>query len=350
MRTLVFVILIGLILGSCKKTEWGPQCINCDENLFSGNTTSSDVLIINEGNFNWGNASVSLYNTGTKQVVQNLFRQQNNNAQLGDVAQSMYQFNGLGYIVLNNSSKIEVVDLASFGSVATISGLTSPRYFLPVGSNKAYVTDLYSNSIQVIDLNVNSVVGNIPISGWSEELLMHNDTVYVCDMTNDNLLIIDPSNDVLVDSVKLARQPNSIVMDQNNKLWIMCDGGINQSNPALIKYNPQTRTIENTFTFPSVADSPGELKINTAGDGLYYINTHVYTMSIYDTALPSTSFIISNNSIYYSLGIDPGNGDVYVSDAIDYVQNGIIFRYSSTGNLIHQFNSGIIPGEFVFVQ
>ena len=196
----------------------------------------------------------------------------------------------------------------------------------------------------------NSISGSIALSGWTEELLLHNDTVYVCDVSNDNLLIINPNNNTLIDSVKLGVQPNSIVKDQNNKLWIMCDGGFNESNPKLIKFNPQTRTIESTFIFPSVSESPGNLKINATADHLYFINSNVYRMSINDISLPSSPLITSNSNVYYGLGIDPINEDVYVSDAIDYVQNGLVFRYSKSGNLIHQFNTGIIPGELLFIQ
>ena len=127
-----------------------------------------------------------------------------------------------------------MVDINSFSSIATITGFTSPRYILPISTNKAYVTDLYSNSIQIVDLISNSISGSIALSGWTEELLLHNDTVYVCDVSNDNLLIINPNNNTLIDSVKLGVQPNSIVKDQNNKLWIMCDGGFNESNPKLM--------------------------------------------------------------------------------------------------------------------
>ena len=333
---------------SCSKEELGPQCIDCtDENT---QTTPTDVLIINEGNFGFGNGSISLYNPSTQSVSQNVFLQSNNSIPLGDVVQSITQVNTKAYVVINNSNKIEVIDINNFNSLATITGFNSPRYFLPMNSNTAYVTDLYSNSIQVVDLNNNAIISSIALSGWTEELLLYNDTVYVCDMTNNNLLLINSANNTLIDSVKLGKQPNSLVLDQNNKIWIMCDGGFNQSNPELIRYNPQTRTIEATFVFPNVAESPGTLKINDAKDQLYFINANVYTMSINDAILPIAPFISSNSNTFYALGIDPNNNEVYVSDAIDFVQNGVIFRYTVSGSLIHQFNSGIIPGTFLFIQ
>lgn len=46
------------------------------------------------------------------------------------------------------------------------------------------------------------------------------------------------------------------------------------------------------------------------------------------------------------LTVNPANGEVYVADAIDYQQQGMIYRYSSEGVLIDEFYVGIIPGAF----
>jgi hypothetical protein len=335
-------------MAACSKDELGPQCLNCSTEETS--TQLADVLIVNEGTFNWNNASISLYQPSNKTVQQNIFSQANNALPLGDVAQSISQLNNNAYLVINNSNKIQVVDIHSFEALTTITGFTSPRYFLPINTSKAYVTDLYANSIQIVDLNSNAITGNIPTNGWTEQLILHNDTVYACDMTHENLLIINPNNNLLIDSIKLGEDPNSLLRDKNNKIWILCSGGINSTLPQLIRFNPQNRTIEATFTFPSIANSPSSLKINAAGDCLYFLNSNVFKMNINETVLPSTPFISNNNNTFYSLGIDPIHEEVYVSDAIDYVQNGVIFRYASTGVLIDQFNCGIIPGSFLFIQ
>jgi len=291
-----------------------------------------------------------VYNKSSNQVSQNVYEQQNNGLPLGDVAQSIYQLNGKGYVVLNNSSKIEVINMSNFSSTATIIGFNSPRFFLPINNAKAYVTDLYSNSIQIVNLTTNTIYGNIAVSGWTEELLIYNDTVYVCDVTNNQLLIINPQNDQLVGTIPIGENPNSLVIDKNNKIWILCDGGMSSSNPQLIQYNPANRTIEQTFIFPIISQSPNHLKINANGGVLYFLNDGVYQFNITDSNLPNSPIISSNSNLFYGLGIDPANNDIYVADAIDYVQNGIVFRYNSSGGLIHQFNAGLIPNGFLFVQ
>ena len=306
-------------------------------------------MIVNEGSFGNSAGTISRYQPPSKTVSNNLFSQTNGTV-IGSVAQSAYQIDNKAYIVVNNSNKIEVIDINDFTSLHTITGFNSPRYFLPINQHRAYVTDLYSNSIQIVDLNSNSITGNIPVQGWTEELLLHNDTVYVCDMTNNNLLIIDPNTNTLVDSVKLGESPNSMVVDKDSMLWIMCDGGFASSSPQLIKFNPQTRTKTTTYTFGNVSESPSNLKINATGDGLYFVNEHLYKMGIYENNLTTTPLITSNGNTFYEIGIDPTSEEIYIADAIDYIQNGTVYRHSSTGELLHQFNAGVIPGYFLFVE
>ena len=51
---------------------------------------------------------------------------------------------------------------------------------------------------------------------------------------------------------------------------------------------------------------------------------------------------------YYGLGVDPVNSDVYVADAVDYMQSGVVYRLNATGEQIDKFTVGIIPNGFCF--
>ncbi len=71
-------------------------------------------------------------------------------------------------------------------------------------------------------------------------------------------------------------------------------------------------------------------------------------MSIYDQELPDNPTINEETRNYYALGVDPTRNEIYISDALDYNQNGIVFRYSASGDFISSFEAGIIPGCFGF--
>ena len=71
-------------------------------------------------------------------------------------------------------------------------------------------------------------------------------------------------------------------------------------------------------------------------------------MHISDVALPSQALISENNRLFYALGVNPKNGEIFVCDAIDYVQAGVVYRYDKSGQEIHSFHTGIIPGHIFF--
>ena len=64
--------------------------------------TGDGLFICNEGNFQYGNATLSYYNPETKTVQNEIFYRANA-MKLGDVCQSMIIRDGIGWVVVNNS-------------------------------------------------------------------------------------------------------------------------------------------------------------------------------------------------------------------------------------------------------
>ena len=139
---ITLIAFAALAMFSCKKeTE--------DETPTKSFAANPDgIYVSNEGGFNTGKASIT-YSDGTEaETIQDVYKIANN-ASLGDICQSMIKINGLIYLVINNSSKIEVVQATTMKKTATITGLTSPRYMVQATTEKAYVSDLYSNQISI---------------------------------------------------------------------------------------------------------------------------------------------------------------------------------------------------------
>jgi hypothetical protein len=60
-------------------------------------------------------------------------------------------------------------------------------------------------------------------------------------------------------------------------------------------------------------------------------------------------FCDGEGKTFYCLGIQPENGDLYVSDVKDFVSRSAVLRYNKQGILVDEFYAGIISGDFFFL-
>jgi hypothetical protein len=343
-RFFIPAILIALtLLNSCKKQEIGPQCPACQDEVVP---TTTDVLIGCEGNFGWGNASLSSYNPITKNVSNQVF-QNVNGFGLGDVLQDITEINGTLYITMNNSSKIVMVDTSDYSFKGEITGFNSPRY-ITSKNDKAYVSDLYSNSIQIVDLVSKTITGNIVTQRWVEHLVIHQDYLYVTAPDTNWVFKINTLNDMIEDTIIVGKSPSGIAKDKNEKIWVLSSGGTNGELATLKKYNPFTSQIEQNIVFNSLTASPGNLRMDDAKENLYFLNEGLQSISIDDVAITSAKQIPTNGSVFYGMNVDPNNKDIYITDAVDYVQQGKVYRYDSIYQPIDTFVVGIIPQSIWF--
>ena len=146
-----------------------------------------------------------------------------------------------------------------------------------------------------------------------------------------------------------------IQKDKNGNIWIICSGrGAwhgEASEGHLVCIDPVDYSIIYDFEFPGSAQQPEKLTINNDGDILFYnYPGGIYKFEISSSELESSAFI-PYSGMFYSLAYDDVENIIYSSDALDYVQNGLVFRFNAnTGEMIDSFNAGIIPGEFFFTD
>lgn len=345
----LLVAVLLLATGSCMEWDYGR-----DTEDFT--VTGSGLFITNEGNFQYGNASLSFYQPRTGKVENEVFFRANG-MKLGDVAQSMTIHDGKGWIVVNNSHVIFAIDLETFRETGRIERLTSPRYIHFLSDEKAYVTQLWDNRIFVVNPKRYEITGYITVpdmnmeNGSTEQMVQYGRYVYCnCWSYQNRILKIDSQTDRVVDQLVVGIQPASLVMDRYHKLWCLTDGGYEGSpygyeTPALLCIDAETFRVEKQFRFRR-GEQPSELQLNGTRDRLYWINDDIWQMSVTANRLPVSPFLPRRNTKFYGLTVDPVSGDVYVADAIDYQQQGKVYRVGSEGTLLDDFYVGINPGAF----
>ncbi|MDP2721362.1 MAG: hypothetical protein Q8O72_01280 [Bacteroidales bacterium] len=337
----IFLVLIMAVACNEKKTP-GPGIV-----LFLDN-----VFILNQGNFTYANSSLSTYDPVTKTVEQSVFYRANG-VPLGDVAQSMTINGDTAYVVVNNSGFIYAINRKTFQFISKITGFESPRNMLFVNKHKAYVSDLYAKYITVIYPLTNEVIKHIPLGRSSESMVMAEGKVFVANWSNYNqtaennmIMVIDPETDQLIDSIQVGKEPNSMVVDKYGYLWVLCSGGyMNEEVATLWKVDPVSLTGDKKFEFEQITDNPTSLCLDQENN-LYYLNHGVFRMDISLLELPKTAFIPEDDRNFYALFIYLEN-QIYVSDAGNYLSNGWVYVYNSSGDETDHFEVGIIPGYFV---
>ena len=209
---------------------------------------------------------------------------------------------------------------------------------------------MYSDSLTIIRLDDNSVSGYINLGRSSESIVTAGNNAFVANWVGGSkVMVINIADDQLVDSIEVGIEPESMVIDKNNMLWVLCTGGWTKENFAeLDGINTTTDEIEKRLVFPAKQQSPGCLRIDGNGETLYYLESGVKRLDITASELPTEPFIRESGHYFYKLGINPSNDDIFVTDAIDYQQKGYLFYYKSDGTLVSSQLADIIPGLMCF--
>lgn len=306
------------------------------------------VFVLNEGNFGWGYGTIDFINLEEQTVASRIYEEANGEL-LGNVLQSGTYFMGTLYLVVNNSQKVVAVAPQDFRQVGEITGLPSPRYFLGINEEKAYVTDIYAKAIHIINPSTFKKTGEISVPGWTEQLLLAGNIAIVASIETNELLFINTDTDAIEQTLALAGPPNSLQLDKHNRLWVLT-GASNARQAHLYRFNLDELSQPKTWLFEPSASWPTHLRINSSKDTVYYLQEGVYKMSIEAENLPINPLIEeSKATLFYGLEVSP-EGDLWLADALDYVQQGWARQYTSRGVPIDSFRVGVIPNSFLFTN
>ncbi|MBU2916269.1 YncE family protein [Reichenbachiella agariperforans] len=328
------------------------------------------LFIVNEGAFGNGNASLSYFDKVTSTVTNDFFYKQTNKS-LGDQAQSMTIFNHKGYVIVQNSNKVEILNInngKSIGQLTSKEGLYSPRYFLGINASKGYVSDWGADgstgTIKVIDLTTNTVTKTISTGSGTNQLVLVGNHVFAANSggwSNDNsVVVIDADTDEIIETITVGDNPSTLVVDEDNDVWTTgagqtvynADWSLNteESTPAfLAKIDHEDFEVALKIDAPSVGMGPAGLKVDSNGSTLVFkydgaiFSTDTETVSSTDdfTKIIETDFI-------YGLSIDASENHIILGIAPDYTNPGSIKRYDITGSFIDEHTVGIGPNGIAY--
>jgi len=349
-KNLVLTIALGLFIVSCESDDNGIETVTPRGDYEKG------ILVSNEGPFNNGTGTVTYISEDLTTIEEAIYKRVNN-ADLGNIVQSIGFTSDNAYIIANVSNTLNVVNRYTFEKIATISdGLSSPRYFLEV-NGKGYVTnwgdtaDDTDDYIAIINLETNTVEGNIPVVLGPERLLAQGGTIYVAHKgafgQNNKVSVINTTSNTVTTTINVGDVPNSLQFDALGNLWVLCSGKPSFSGEetagVLVKVNTGSNEVDTTMTFETT-DHPSQLSIeeNTL---YYYLEGSVFSLSTTANSLPADSDF--NELAFYSMTIN--DGKLYGTHAKDFASKGSLSIYDlSSKDLLKTLEVGIIPGGVYF--
>ena len=347
-RSTYLLITLLLVFSACKENE--VKIDETEKELESSVLKTLKVLVFHEGGFLANNATIGAYNPNNQAYNPTAFREVNGSF-IGDVQQNVISNNGLFYSVLNGSNAVGILDSASLSLISTIKNeaIDKPRD-LAIKGQTAYLSNwgpynedftLSNSKIVVLDLALNTVVGSIETAEGLEDVHLANNTLLVTRNyfgSYRNLTFIDTETNQIITDIELPEGPQEILEDAAGNIWVVCSSG------ALVNINVEETSIANTVDL----------------DGAIFADAAIYAGAIYffqDNEIKAYDLMTGNIrsvtttveiQVPYAFGVDPSNGDIYLGDGVDYSDGGMVIRYSAEGELLDEFNSGILPTQFIF--
>lgn len=351
MKKLIYLLIISIAIVSCKKDDETKSDAVIPEQ------TSFGFYVLNEGNFLANNASISYINANYELSLDPYYDA--NQVGIGDVLQSFTTFENKGFAVLNNSNTIEVFDLGSWQNIATITGITYPRHIVNVGNGKLFVSaGAMSGSVYVIDAVSHAILGNIAVGNGPERMLIHENKLFVCNsggwIEDNTLSVIDLSTNQVTQTITVGDRPMDIDLDAYGNVWVLCQGKtvwnddytqiIDETPARFVQIAPLSGNLLAEHIVGVIGDHPSVMEIPQSSNTIYYINDALYRYEPNVQTLPGTLFI---DQAFNSLDIR-NNGELWLTSISDFVNPSRVYRYNTSGEMLHEFTVGMGANGVVF--
>ncbi|MDE6134934.1 MAG: YncE family protein, partial [Muribaculaceae bacterium] len=275
------------------------------------------------------------------------------------------------YAVINQSHKVEVMDAATSVRIGQVN-IDNPRYIV-FDSENAYVSSYVggegeSGSVVRFNLSTLEVTGKVSVGLSPEEMVISGGKLYVAnsalfkgnETTFDNTVsIIDLASFSKTGSIEVDVNLHHLKADGNGNLWANSRGNYGNIPARLHKLG---RGTDGSYTVTASYDLPCT-NFTIADNKLYYYATvydaswnAVQSYGTIDTASGNDlgSFITDGTdadiATPYAIAIHPDTGDIYLTDAKNYVSSGSLFCYSKDGKRKWAVKTGDVPGHLAFLK
>ncbi len=335
----------------------------------------SGIYLVNQGNQGSNKARLDFLNFHNGFYIRDVFTEYNPEVVkgLGDTGNDVQVYKGKVFVAVNGSHKVEIMDAYSMKRLAQVD-VPNCR-FIAFDGNHAYVTSYVAKdkealktqkgALYCIDLDTYKVTGQVTVGYQPEQLVIRDGKAYVANSGGyvagyDNTVsVVDLKSMKVEYDIEVAVNLQLMLVDAEGTIWVSSIGNYSDVSSTL---NYLVKKGDKYELGGSVNVPVSSMAL--AGDKIYVIGstytppawalTTTYNIVNAKTRkLESGSFITdgteSDIATAFTVTVNPGNGDIYVTDAKDYVSSGTLHCYTGSGKHKWSVRTGDIPARIAFL-
>ena len=353
------------------------------------------MYLLNEGNMGSNKATIDYLDFCNGTYIRNIYGERNPNVikELGDVGNDIQVYGNRLYAVINCSHKVEVMDARTCRRIGQID-IPNCRY-IRFHMDKAYISSYVGpvsidpnaqlGAIFEVDTATLRITRQVTVGYQPEEFEIIGNYLYVANSGgyrapeyDSTLSVVDLTDFRQIKKIPVCVNPHRVRKDQYNRLWITSRGDHKDVQPQMVCFQPLSNssserpiggTPSNSHIVASYNISPSEMVI--VGDSMYYYGSHwsdetmsnqiTYGAFNIQSSITNNQYPISNIQSFitdgteknikipYGIQVNPYNGDIYITDAKNYVSSGQLHCYSREGKRKWSVRTGDIPAHMCFV-
>lgn len=377
----IFIYFLPLLLcvTGCREDELVvPTEYDIIPEIPSSDTAIRGFYLVNEGNMGSNKCSLDYFDYFTGLYSRNIYAERNPNVikELGDVGNDIGIYGSKLYVVVNCSHKVEVLDSRSGVRIGQVD-IPNCRY-IRFHRGKAYVSSYVGpvlidvnapkGAVYEVDTLSLAVTSKVTVGYQPEEMEIVDDYMYVANSGGyrapqyDNTVSVIQMIDLKqVQQIPVDINLHRVKKDKYDKLWINSRGDY-RSRPSCL-YVLSKKAGQTRLSVESKIDIPCS-NMAIKGDSLYYYATewNEYTsenavsygiIDIRSQEVVSENFITDGTekeiTIPYGIAIHPETGDIFVTDAKNYVSSGTLYCFDRHGKKKWSVRTGDIPAHMCFL-
>lgn len=387
MKRLFLSLLVAVMVSSCRDDEHAivadftplPEAVD-------PNSQIGGMYLLNEGNMGNNKCTLDFLDFTESMYIRDFYSERNPRVikDLGDVGNDIQIYGNRLYVVVNCSNKVEVMDAQTGIRIGQVD-IPNCRY-VRFYRGYAYITSYVSGvridenapygAVFKVDTASLQIADKITVGYQPDELEILGEYMYVANSGGyrtpyyDNTVsVIELERFKQVRIIPVGLNLHRIRKDKYGKLWVSSRGNYND------KYSPygpvpsklmvlDKKVGYNDMIVTDTIDTPCS-NMALHGDSLYFYShkwedeknggpLYYGIINVVTKKIVSYNFITDGTewdiTMPYGISIHPETGDIYVTDAENYVTMGTLSCYNREGKRKWRVNTGDIPAHMVFLK